>query len=191
MKKISVFNHITVDGYFAGPRGEIDWFKDIPHDKAYQQYMQKQSQAKSTLLFGRTTYDMMKSFWPTEMAMEMDPKMADVMNNSSKIVFSKSMKEVPDSPHWKNVSVMREISKRSIDKLKRESQEDITILGSGSVVQQLTDLKMISSYTLVIVPVILGKGKPLFKDVKELKLILTSSKAFNNGLVIQHYSREE
>jgi len=187
MGKIAVFNHISVDGFFAGPKGEIDWFKDVPRDAAYEKYTHKQSQSKSTLLFGRTTYDMMKSFWPTETAYKMDPKMAEVMNSSPKIVFSKKMKGVKEEAHWKNIQLLPGINKKEIEKLKKENKGGLTILGSGTIVQQLTDLGMIDSYTLVQVPIILGKGKPLFEDVKKLNLQLSGSKGFKNGIVVLTY----
>jgi len=190
MGKISVFNHVSIDGFFAGPKGEIDWFKDIQKDPAYSKYSHQMSQAKSTLLFGRTTYEMMKSFWPTEMARKMDPAMAEVMDNSPKIVFSKKMKPVKDEDHWKNVSLLRDINKNEIKKLKAKSKNGFTILGSGSLVQQLTDLGLIDHYTLVTVPIVLGKGKPLFKDVNSLGLSLAEVKSFKNGIVIHHYERK-
>jgi len=189
MGKIAVFNHVSVDGFFAGPKGEIDWFKDIPKDKAYDKYTHSQSQTRNTLLFGRKTYEMMKSFWPTEVARSMDPDMADVMNNSEKIVFSKKMKNVKDKPHWKNVRVMPGIKKSELARLKKENRNGFTILGSGTLVQQLTDLGLIDSYTLVSVPVILGKGRTLFEDVKKLNLKLVDAKGFKNGVVIHQYER--
>ncbi len=191
MGKIAVFNHISVDGFFAGPRGEIDWFKEIKRDAAYEKYTHQQSQSKSTLLFGRTTYEMMKSFWPTETARNMDPDMADVMVNSPKIVFSKKIKSVKEEEHWKNIRVLPGINRKEIEKLKKETKGGFTILGSGTIVQQLTDLGLIDSYTLVKVPVILGKGKTLFEDVKKLSLRLIDSKGFKNGIVVTNYEVEK
>src|ERR1700734_2839989 len=96
MHKLTVFNFVSIDGFFAGPHSEIDWFKDIGNDPEYQAYTHAQSVGGSILMFGHTTYEMMKSFWPTEMALKSDPHMAEVMNNSQKIVFSKTLKEVHD-----------------------------------------------------------------------------------------------
>ncbi|CAN5438043.1 dihydrofolate reductase family protein [soil metagenome] len=187
MGKISVFNHVSIDGFFAGPKGEIDWFKDINRDAAYEKYTQQQSQSKSTLLFGRTTYEMMRSFWPTEMAHQMAPEMADVMVNSPKIVFSKKIKSVKEEQRWKNISLISGINKKEIEKLKKNNKSSFTILGSGTIVQQLTNLGLIDSYTLVKVPIILGKGKPLFEDVNKLNLRLIDSKGFKNGIVVLNY----
>lgn len=66
MRKISVFNHVTVDGYFAGQNGEMDWFMGIKKDEEYEEYtLEQSSRSGNTLIFGHTTYEMMKSFWPT------------------------------------------------------------------------------------------------------------------------------
>ena len=187
MGKISVFDHIIVDGFFAGPQGEIDWFKDIPKDAAYEKYIRSQSREGSTLLFGRTTYEMMHSFWPTDTARKMDPDMAEIMNQSPKIVFSKTLKDVKDEPDWKNVRLMSDIKKNEIEKLKEENQTGFTILGSGTLVQQLTRMGLIDNYTLVTVPVVLGKGKLLFDDVTKLNLRLKEAKSFDNGISVHHY----
>ena len=185
MKKISVFNHISVDGFFAGPNGEIDWFKAIEPDEEWNKFTHTQATSESTLIFGRTTYDMMKSYWPTEIAIQNDPGMANVMNNSTKIVFSKKLKTIEETNNWKNITLLREINPEEFTKLKMKS--DMTILGSGSIVQQLTNLGLIEEYYLVVVPVILGKGKPLFNNVKESNLNLVNAKTFNNGIVFLTY----
>jgi dihydrofolate reductase len=163
MKKISVFNHVTVDNLFSGPDGEIDWFQGV-HDDEWNRYAQEHAGLpRNTLMFGRTTYEMMKSWWPTPAAMQMDPVMAEVMNNSPKIVFSSQLKNVEDEPNWKNTRVFHQIDQDEIRNLKQK--ENITILGSGTIVQQLANLGLIDEYTLVVVPIILGEGKPLFSEL--------------------------
>lgn len=182
MKTISVFNHVSLDGYFAGPNGESDWFHETGKDDEYETYIHQQSTAGNTLLFGRTTYEMMKSYWPTPDAIKTDPAMAEVMNDSPKIVFSKTLPGVEEGPHWKNVTLRREIDRDEIVELKKKT--DVTILGSGSIVRQLTNLGLIDEYHLVVVPVVLGSGKSLFEDVRMTKLKLEDSRKFANGLVV-------
>lgn len=185
MNKISVFNHITVDGFFAGSNGEIDWFQAV-HDDEWNRYAEQHADlSRNTLMFGHTTYEMMKSWWPTPAGMQMDPHMANVMNNSPKIVFSSSLKDVEDEPNWKNTRLFHQIDQDEIENLKRI--EDITILGSGTIVQQLTNLKLIDEYALVVVPIILGKGKPLFTDVHKKNLNLVEHRVFSNGIVLLRY----
>ena len=188
MRKISVFNHVTVDGFFAGPHGEIDWFKAIKKDDEYDSYTHEQA-AKSgnTLIFGHTTYEVMKSYWPTPDAIKNDPGMARVVNNSPKIVFSKTLQNVEEGHNWKNIKLFHEIKPEEIIKLKEQEGEDFTILGSGTIVQQFANHGLIDEYQLVIVPVILGAGKCLFKDVKKMNLKLLGARAFKNGIVLLKY----
>jgi dihydrofolate reductase len=185
MRKIGVFNHVTVDGFFAGPNGEIDWFKVIKEDDEWEKYTHGQAKSGSTLMFGHTTYEMMKSYWPTPDAIKNDPGMAEVVNSSPKIVFSKALESVEEGPNWKNIKILHGI--RSEEILKLKEKEDITIMGSGTIVQQLANLGLIDEYSLVVVPLILGVGKPLFKDVKKSDLKLRESKTFKNGIVLLRY----
>ncbi len=185
MKKISVFNHVTIDNFYTGPNGEIDWFKEIKPDEEWHKYTHSQARGSSTLIFGRTTYEMMKSFWPTQEAIKSDPAMAKAVNESPKIIFSKTLKNVEEGPRWKNVILHHEINPDEIIKLKKKS--DLTILGSGSIVQQFTNLNLIDEYFLVVVPVILGKGKSFFDGVDKKNLKLVEAKSFKNGIVLLHY----
>ncbi len=186
MKKITMFNHITVDGFFAGSNGEIDWFKVIKQDDEWEEYTHKQaSSGNSTLIFGHTTYEMMKSYWPTQDAIKNDPEMAKKVNSSRKIVFSKTLKNVKDSSTWQNITLLNEINPDAIIKLKNEG--DMTILGSGSIVQQFAKLGLIDEYSFVIVPIILGAGKSFFNDVKKMDLKLIEAKSFKNGIVLLKY----
>jgi dihydrofolate reductase len=185
MGSIRVFNHVTVDGYFSGPGGEMDWFQSI-HDEEWKRFSEENAgSAPVTLMFGHTTYEIMKSFWPTPMAVQLSPKMAMILRNSPKIVFSKTLKTPEDQGTWKNVRVFPTISPREIEEIK--DREDILILGSGTVVQQLTDFGLIDEYTLVVVPVILGKGRSLFKDVHRKNLELHEVRHFRSGIVLLTY----
>jgi len=185
MRKIGVFNHVTVDGFFAGPNGEIDWFKVIKKDDEWEKYTHDQAKSGSTMMFGHTTYEMMKSYWPTPDAIKSDPGMAEVVNNNPKIVFSKTLGSMEEGPNWKNIRILNEIRQEEILKLKEK--EDITIMGSGTIVQQLANLGLIDEYWLVVVPIILGAGKPLFKDVKKTDLKLLEARSFKNGIVLLKY----
>ncbi|HEY9246821.1 MAG TPA: dihydrofolate reductase family protein [Candidatus Methanoperedens sp.] len=185
MGKIGVFNHVTVDGFFAGPHGEIDWFKLIRKDEEWEKYTHGQAKSGSTLMFGHTTYEMMKSYWPTLDAIRSDPAMAEVVNNNPKIVISRTLESVEEGPNWKNIRILNEIIPEEILKLKQK--ENITIMGSGTIVQQLANFGLIDEYSLVVVPVILGTGKPLFKDVRKMDLKLLEARAFKNGIVLLRY----
>jgi dihydrofolate reductase len=187
MGKIGVFNFMSVDGFFAGPHGEIDWFKDIKKDEEYETFTHRGASSGGTLIFGRTTYEMMASFWPTPEAIRLDPGMAEVLNNSPKIVFSKTLESVEEGPHWKNIRLLNEINPEEIIKLKKQNSKGMTILGSGQIVQQFTNLGLIDEFQLAIYPVILGEGRAMFKDVKRQNLKLLEARSFKNGMVVLHY----
>lgn len=119
---------MTVEGFFAGPHGEIDWFMAIKKDDEYDAYTHEQSaRSGNTLIFGHTTYELMKSYWPTPDAIKNDPGMAGVVNNSLKIVFSKTLRNVEEGPNWKNIRLFHEIKREEIIKLKEQEGEDFTI----------------------------------------------------------------
>jgi dihydrofolate reductase len=136
-------------------------------------------------MFGHSTYEMMKSFWPTPEARTSYPEVARVMDTSPKIVFSKTLKGVEEGTNWKNIRIFTEIKSEEILQLKEK--ENSTILGSGTIVQQLANLNLIDEYNLVVVPIILGVGKPLFKDVKKTSLKLLEARTFKNGIVLLRY----
>jgi dihydrofolate reductase len=185
MGELSVFLHLTIDGFYAGPNGEIDWFKAIKHDPEYDDFTHGQSEAGNTLIFGRITYEMMKSWWPSPAAIAADPKMAAVVNESPKIVFSKRLKAVEEGPNWKNLTLRPEIDPGHVRALKTKG--DLTILGSGSIVRQFANLGLIDEYDLVVVPVVLGRGKALFEGVEKTEVELLESRSFRNGLVVLRY----
>jgi len=186
MGKIISFTHVSVDGFFAGPRGEIDWFKY--QDNEDRRFSAEASKGSGTLMFGRTTYEMMRGFWPTLEGRKDNPNVAEVMGSAPKIVFSKTMKAVKDDPIWKNTRVIPEIRREQILKMKRESDGDFVILGSGSIVQQLAKLCLIDEFQLMINPVILGTGMYLFKDVNRTNLKLLETRPFRNGRVFLRYA---
>ena len=186
MGKIVSFTLVSVDGYFAGPNGEIDWFKGENDDEA-SEFSQEVSKSSGTLVFGRTTYEMMAGYWPTPDALKTDQVMAGMMNNSPKMVFSKSMKPVKDGPVWKNVRILPEINPQEIARLKSREKGNIAILGSGTIVRQFSNLGLIDEYQLMVVPVVLGAGKYLFQDVKKMNLKLLEERRFRSGRIFLRY----
>jgi dihydrofolate reductase len=181
MRKIIISNMVTVDGYFAGPNGEIDWHVV---DKEFNEYAKEMLESVDTLLFGKITYDLMAGYWPTDAGIQDSPVIAKAMNSLAKIVFSKTLKKAD----WKNTKIMKEINPEEIKKLKEQPGKDMVILGSGIIVDQFTNLGLIDEYRLIVNPVILGKGKPLFKDVdRSIKLKLLKTKTFKSGNVLLYY----
>ncbi len=184
MGHISVYLQVSLDGCFAGPHGEIDWFKNNP-DPEFEEFSLERARGESALLFGRTTYEMMSSAWPSDEAHEDQPQMADVMAKSPKIVFSRSLRNVEESPRWQTVEIRRDIDPDSL----RADPRDFTTLGSGSIVQQLTRLGVVDEYSFVVNPIVLGQGKNALAGVDTTHLELSDSRSFKNGLVWLTYHR--
>lgn len=185
MRKIIVFNNVTLDGFMAGTNGELDW---AIRDEEMTEYAKEGQGSTDTFLFGRVTYEMMASFWPTPAGKAMNPLYANQLNNAPKFVFSKTLKKAD----WENTSVVQDIHKEDILRMKQLPGKDMMIFGSGTIVEQLTNLGLIDEYQLLVNPVILGKGKPLFKDIKDgMKLKLVKTKTFNNGIVLFQYQPDK
>ncbi len=186
MRKLIVFNLISIDGYFAGPNGELDWHN---YDLEISAFSSEQMQTLGALMFGRTTYELMAGYWPNEEPRQSEPIVAKVMNAIPKIVFSTTLSDVPDAPNWKNVTVRRAIDPAEIQAMKNQEGKDIAIFGSGTIVQQMTNLGLIDEYRLMVNPLILGKGKLLFDGVKEKHLLKrVRTKEFSNGNVLIYYA---
>jgi dihydrofolate reductase len=186
MGRVHVFLNVTLDGCFAGPNGEIDFFKAIPKDAGFEKYTHAQSSGGSTLIFGRKTYDMMRSYWPTPQAIADDPGMAKVVDHSPKIVFSTKLRTAPEEPNWTNVTLLHQIEAADLAR-RKNGRGDFTILGSGSIVRQFAKLGLIDEYTFVMVPVVLGDGQRLFQDFDRTGMKLLESKSFDNGLAVLRY----
>lgn len=181
MRKILAFENVTLDGFMAGPNGEIDW---AIRDDEVTEYSKEGNESTDTFLFGRVTYDMMASFWPTPMGKSTNPVFAEALNNAPKIVFSRTLKKAD----WQNTEVVREITREKILALKQQLGKNMLIFGSGSLVDQLTKLGLIDEYQLMLNPVILGKGIPLFKDTTEkMNLTLIQTRTFKSGIVLLKY----
>jgi len=183
MRKIVVFNRISIDGFFTGPNGEIDWFIHDPKvDQASHQMMHP-----DTILFGRKTYQMFESYWPQVASDPNAPQearmVAEELNEMTKIVFSKSLKGVT----WENTQLVSDDLVGEVRKLKSGDGPDITIFGSGTIVNQLANEGLIDEYLLTVTPVILGKGKTLFGDGQKSQLRLLQAKGFASGNVLLQY----
>ncbi|HLP13446.1 MAG TPA: dihydrofolate reductase family protein [Flavobacteriales bacterium] len=177
MGKLSSFTFITLNGHFKGPGEDTSWHN---HSNAAGKFANKASQSASILLFGRKTYEMMAAFWPTEMAAKLFPVVAANMNKAQKIVCSKKLKKAD----WNNTTILKGDIVTEIKKLKRRKTE-ITILGSGSLITQLTDAGLIDQYSIMLDPVAIGKGASIFDGIKNnLELKLTSSKVFKKDSIL-------
>ena len=172
---------ISIDGYFAGPGGDISWHNT---DEEFGKFAQEQTGEFGTLIFGRTTYDMMVSYWSSEQGQKDDPIVARLMNDTPKIVFSKTLK----NPSWENTKVFDNIAAENVIKWKESEGKPAAIFGSGEIVTQFANLGLIDEFRLMVNPVILGEGKKLFAGVKKSKLKLLKTRKFINGNILLNYS---
>jgi dihydrofolate reductase len=181
MRKLTVFNLMTLDGYIAGPGGDISWHNV---DEEFQELANAASNSGNTLLFGRVTYELMASFWPTPEAIKTDPIVAAGMNKSEKIVFSRTLQKAD----WKNTRLVKDDMLGEVRRLKQGDGKDLTVFGSGSIVAQLAEEGLIDEYQVLLNPIVLGAGKTMFEGLKnKLALKLVRTRTFGNGNVLLTY----
>lgn len=181
MSKLSVFNFVTLNGFYKGTNEDISWHR---HEAEEADYAAEGANSESILLFGRITYEMMASYWPTPMAYKNMPSVAEGMNKSEKIVFSRTLKKAD----WSNTKLIKGNIVKTVKDLKDTSSKGLTILGSGSIVTQFAEAGIIDEYKIMVDPVALGEGTPIFKGMKnKLDLALSDVKKFKSGVLLLSY----
>jgi len=182
MRKLIVFNMVSLDGFFVDSKGDMSWAHK--HDAEWKAFVSGNASDSGVLVLGRITYELMASYWPTPMALQNSPIVAKGMNEMPKIVFSRTL----DKTSWSNTKLAKGDLATEVRKLKEEPGPDMVILGSGSIVSQLAQQNLIDEYQLAVSPMVLGKGRTLFEGVKDkLNLKLTNSRIFGNGTVFACY----
>lgn len=185
MRKVILFMHLSLDGFAAGPKGELDW---ISYDEELEKYAEGIVSTVGAALYGRVTYQMMESHWPTVLtnpaSTKHDIDHAHWIENISKVVFSKSLEKVD----WNNTRLIKDNIAEEVSKLKQQPGKDLVIFGSPGLAETFMKLDLIDGYRLTVNPVVLGSGKPLFRDIKDkVNLKLVETKTFNSGVVGLHY----
>ena len=182
MRTLYVFNLITLDGYFEGANHDISWHNV---DDELREFAVEQLNETSTLLFGRLTYELMASFWPTPDAIKNDPIVAAQMNSTEKVAFSGTMAKTG----WNNTRLVKENAELEISKMKKEDGGNIGILGSGKLVASLARTGLIDEYRFMVNPVAIGRGTSMFDGMNErMKLNLIDVRKFKSGNVLLCYS---
>jgi dihydrofolate reductase len=181
MRKLFVFNLVTLDGYFEGPKRDISWHNV---DAEFNEYAIDMLNSVDTLLFGRVTYDLMAGFWPTPDAIKNDPIVAGKMNSLPKVVFSKTLKKT----EWDNTRLVKNNIEEEIKIMKNQAGKDIALLGSGSIMSELAQRGLVDEYRIMVNPLILGEGNLLFKGItKRIPMKLIKTRTFRNGNVLLYY----
>jgi dihydrofolate reductase len=181
MNKLSVFESISVDGYFTDAGGDIGWAHVGQEDPEFAAWVGGNATSGGALLFGRKTYQMMEAFWPTPAAAQQMPEVARGMNAARKYVASRTVR-----PTWKNAHLIEGDLVQAVRALKATAGAGVTVLGSGSVVAQLGEAGLVDQYQFVIVPVALGAGRTVFTKGRKLRLV--DQRAFRGGNVVVTYA---
>lgn len=185
MRKIISFMHLSLDGFVAGPNGEMNWIKV---DEEIFDHVGKRISESDTALYGRVTYQMMENYWPTA-GDEPDASRHDIehskwYNQAQKIVLSKTLEQ----EGLANTEIISDNLSDSINELKQQGGKDILLFGSPRATHSLIQLNLIDGYWLFVNPIILGQGIPLFVDVKDkIKLKLLSAHQFTSGVTALDY----
>ena len=188
MRKVILAMQVTLDGFIEGPNGELDWAMK-EDEETWKDVFELQMSA-DTLLLGRVMYPAFEKYWlaastnPSSTKNEIE--YARLTAKMQKIVFSKTLQKV----EGKTTRIIKDHIAEETLKMKQQPGKDMVILGGAGLVSTFMNLGLIDEYHLIVNPLVLGGGKPLFKDIKErynLKLIKT--KAFKSGKVVLHYSK--
>jgi dihydrofolate reductase len=183
MRKLTVFNSISLDGYFTDKNNDMSWAHKQA-DAEWDAFTSENAKAGGVLLFGRVTYELMASFWPTPQAMQMMPDVAKGMNNLPKVVFSRTL----DKATWNNTKLVKGDLIDEVKKMKSEAGDGMVIMGSGSIISQLSQHRLIDEYQMVLVPIVLGEGRTMFvRMTDKLNMKRTSTREFKNGNVVLTY----
>ncbi len=184
MRKLIAFNHVTLDGYFVSATGDFKWASHGNDDPEYSAFVAENASGGGQLLFGRKTYELMASYWPTAIADQHNPSVAKGMNSMSKVVFSRTL----DKAVWNNTLLVKGDLVSEVRKMKNGDGPGMAILGSGSIISQLAQENLIDEYQMVVDPVALGGGRSMFDGINhQLNLTLAKTRTFKNGKVYLCY----
>jgi len=187
MRNVILLMHVSLDGFVAGPNGEMDW---IRFDDTLVDDVAELTDTADTALFGRVTYQMMAGYWPTAAespdATKHDIDHARWVNNAPKLVFSRTLENVA----WQHSRIVRDNFPEEIARLKQQPGKNLLMIGSTRTAQTFMQLGLIDEYRLNINPVVLGSGSPLFADIKSpINLQLSNTKMYPSGVVGLHYQK--
>jgi dihydrofolate reductase len=185
MRKLIVFNNVSLDGYFVDANSSMQWAHAGSNDPEFAAFSAANASGEGCLLFGRITYDLMASYWPTLAALQQLPTIAAGMNRMPKVVFSRTLTHAA----WNNTRVLSGDLGEEVRKLKAEPGPGLCILGSGSIVAQLAPTGLIDEYQLILNPIALGAGRPLFTGIPApASFHLAHSRTFQNGKIYLSYT---
>ncbi len=184
MRKVLFFMMTSLNGFYERGSWEIDWHNV---DEEFNRFAVEQLDTVDTLLFGRATYEGMAAYWPTEAAAADSPVITEKMNALSKIVFSRTLAKAD----WRNTRLVRSDAAEEVVRLKAQPGKDMIVMGSSDLAVALAERGLIDEYRVMVNPIALPAGKPLFQGLKnDLRLRLLGARTFANGNVLLSYAPE-
>ncbi|MBS9525863.1 dihydrofolate reductase [Litoribacter alkaliphilus] len=188
MRKLIMWNVMTLDGYFEGDQKWDLSFHNVIWGKELEKLSLEQLQSADYLVFGRVTYEGMAAYWTKAEAETSEPEIARLMNSIPKLVFSKTLK----SAEWTNTTIISDNASDEIRKLKEQGGKDMYVFGSANLSETLINDNLFDEYRIGIAPVILGSGRPLFRNgIISKNLSLISTQQLDTGGVILKYSNNK
>lgn len=181
MRRLMVFNNVSLDGYIADERGDMSWAHQ--QDPEWLAFTSENAKGQSEFVFGRRTYDLMAAWWPTPQALQAMPDVARVMNATPKVVFSRTMEKAA----WQNTRVVKDDPAGEVRRMKAAPGPDLLVMGSGTIVSQLTEAGLVDEYQVVLHGIVLGRGNGMFDVREKTPLALKKTRVFGNGNVVLWY----
>lgn len=181
MKKIIVFEMTSLDGYFEGRNGSLNWHRV---DEEVNNFFCEQLDDADTILFGRKTFEMMQAYWPTENAIAKDPVVSEKMNSYRKYFFSRSKRKF----NWQNTALINKDIQNQIKQISDRNGKNILVFGSADLCRTLIKMDIIDEVRIMVNPVILGVGITFFRNCNARSLSLIKVRVFGNGNVLLQYT---
>jgi dihydrofolate reductase len=177
MRRLIVSNVMSLDGFFEDSNKKLDWFVV---DEEFFDYAREMLRSVDTILFGRATYEHMAAYWPSAPPDEI----AEKMNNLPKVVISRTLQQAD----WNNSMLVKGDLAEEIANLKQLPGKDIVIFGSAMLASSLLQMGLIDEYRIILTPVLIGDGHPLFRDIRQpIKLKLTKTRLLRSGVIVLYY----
>jgi dihydrofolate reductase len=181
MQTLASFIFTSLDGFYEGPNGELDW---PIVDQEFNDFAARQLDEADAIAFGRATYEHMAAYWPTEQAEANDPAITSRMNGKEKMVFSRTLTEV----NWSGATVVRGEATAQIPAVMAGTEKELLVIGSAHLTADLAQAGILDELRIMVCPIVLGQGRSLFEDLKNrVSLSLIRVREFHSGNLVLTY----
>jgi dihydrofolate reductase len=181
MGTVASFIYTSLDGFYEGPNGEIDF---LHVDAEFNESAVRQLDGADTLGFGRMTYEVMAAYWPTEQARDNDPAITSRMNGKQKLVFSRSLTDAT----WSGTTLVRGEASDHVRRMREAEGGELLLMGSAHLTAELARAGLLDELRIMVCPVVLGQGRSVFEDLKDpLALTLLGVSQHQSGNVALTY----